>query len=426
MYVVKNKDTENFLGKLKDKLKDRGCDFIKEIESNDLWIQDIFEFGYSASPSHKLDSILMSPRASGNEYDIIEELKEDRKLGFQAINSIIQIRKNNLASFGNFEVSPPTFGFPFGRILLGGRPLNKPEDRKVLHPVGGMNKEVVRFLHAQKIQPPLHLITDWLDLGHVDEILTFIPIPKKGKSSPIDLQIPEALRERLKKYWQNEKEDPTEVDETINNFFNKNEFLVLIADTNIAEGELKNVDGNQKIFPDKEITVSEYLKEDNQLRKLNKEYQKHLVSNKTILQNHLILTENQFIKVPVLFAPQNGLEAEDSLGAVPFFPNMINCLVLGDQIIMPKPQGPEGIFETYMKEQLKDYGIDVIFIEDDGSMLFKNYGGFHCATNVKRKDFGDWWKNKDLVNTNLLGNIPLMDLLFQIMFENLKKQLGEL
>ena len=35
--------------------------------------------------------------------------------------------------------------------------------------------ELRRFLHAQKVQSPVEIFTDWLAVGHVDEILSFVP-----------------------------------------------------------------------------------------------------------------------------------------------------------------------------------------------------------------------------------------------------------
>lgn len=38
-----------------------------------------------------------------------------------------------------------------------------------------MMPEVRRFLYAQKVQSPIEIFTDWLTVGHVDEILSFVP-----------------------------------------------------------------------------------------------------------------------------------------------------------------------------------------------------------------------------------------------------------
>lgn len=40
-----------------------------------------------------------------------------------------------------------------------------------------MTKVVRDFLQAQQVQAPVELYSDWLTVGHVDEFMTFIPIP---------------------------------------------------------------------------------------------------------------------------------------------------------------------------------------------------------------------------------------------------------
>lgn len=40
-----------------------------------------------------------------------------------------------------------------------------------------MTKVVRDFLQAQQVQAPVELYSDWLTVGHVDEFMTFVPIP---------------------------------------------------------------------------------------------------------------------------------------------------------------------------------------------------------------------------------------------------------
>lgn len=35
------------------------------------------------------------------------------------------------------------------------------------------------FLYAQLVQAPVELYSDWLTVGHVDEFVTFVPVPGK-------------------------------------------------------------------------------------------------------------------------------------------------------------------------------------------------------------------------------------------------------
>lgn len=45
-----------------------------------------------------------------------------------------------------------------------------------------MTKVVRDFLQAQQVQAPVELYSDWLTVGHVDEFMTFVPIPGKKVS----------------------------------------------------------------------------------------------------------------------------------------------------------------------------------------------------------------------------------------------------
>lgn len=42
-----------------------------------------------------------------------------------------------------------------------------------------MAKAVRNFLTAQRVQAPVELFSDWLQVGHVDEFLSFIPAPDR-------------------------------------------------------------------------------------------------------------------------------------------------------------------------------------------------------------------------------------------------------
>lgn len=89
-------------------------------------------------------------------------------------------RPDSLDSFGNLEVSPPVTvrgrDYPFGRIIFGGRAYGE---------YGEANREMMpelrRFLHAQRVQTPIEIFTDWLTVGHVDEIINFVPAPNEKR-----------------------------------------------------------------------------------------------------------------------------------------------------------------------------------------------------------------------------------------------------
>lgn len=135
----------------------------------DRWIQDEVEFGFSESPTHTLPVVCDSPRDRG--LDHWAKLQAGPDFGhFQLGGST----PNSLDSFGNLEVSPPVTvrgrHYPFGRIVFGGRAYGDygPNTRQMM-------PELRRFLHAQKVQAPIEIYSDWLTVGHVDEIVSFVP-----------------------------------------------------------------------------------------------------------------------------------------------------------------------------------------------------------------------------------------------------------
>ncbi|WP_062059625.1 protein-arginine deiminase family protein [Aquimarina longa] len=67
---------------------------------------------------------------------------------------------------GNLEVTPPIAGAPLGKIVLGSA------DR--------MDSELFGFLMSQGKQPILNINTSWLDVAHVDELVTFVSDPRSN------------------------------------------------------------------------------------------------------------------------------------------------------------------------------------------------------------------------------------------------------
>ena len=140
----------------------------------DRWIQDEVEFGYVQGATHFIPVVFDSPRDRQ-----LDGFPEKSLLGpdlghFQIGGS----RPNSLDSFGNLEVSPPVVvngrNYPFGRIVFGGRQHGDYSDVS-----RAMMPEVRKFLYSQKVQSPFEIFTDWLTVGHVDEIVCFVPAPTR-------------------------------------------------------------------------------------------------------------------------------------------------------------------------------------------------------------------------------------------------------
>jgi protein-arginine deiminase len=324
----------------------------------DRWIQDEVEFGYTEDVRHALPVVCDSPRDRG-----LDSFPELTLLGpdfghFQVGGST----PNSLDSFGNLEVSPPVTvrgrHYPFGRVIFGGRAYGDygVETRQMM-------PEVRRFLYAQKVQSPIEIFTDWLTVGHVDEILSFVPAE------------------------------------------NDKGFTVLLASPRKCQAILRGLreegHGSAVMFKGRtretadgpvsaEITVDELLA-DAEFWDANAYFQRCMDLNREILVEELDIGENDVFAVPVLFlGPKRDRTAA-------FYPDMVNHLVIGMTSIVPKPYGPivdgECVFERAFRTSLPDR--DIRFI-DDWYSYHDLLGEVHCGTNARRSPFSQarWWEHK--------------------------------
>ncbi|XP_064252992.1 protein-arginine deiminase type-3-like [Passer domesticus] len=313
----------------------------------DRWIQDEVEFGYIQAPHKTLPVVFDSPRDRGlKDFPVRSILGPD--FGYVARQA--PEGASSLDSFGNLEVSPPVTvqgkEYPLGRILIGSS----------FPRVGGRRvaKAVRDFLVAQKVQAPVELFSDWLTVGHVDEFLSFVPAPDR-KGFRLLLASPSACYQLLK-----EKQEE-------------------------GFGEAAMFQGLDRV---PKPTINEILANE-ELRKFNDYAQSCISWNRDILKCSLGLAEPDILDIPQLFQSNAHSEAEA------FFPDMVNMLVLGRHLGIPKPFGPvvggRCCLEQRVRELLEPLGLSCTFIDD-----FFSYhvllGEVHCGTNVRRKPFAfKWW-----------------------------------
>ncbi|XP_049627977.1 protein-arginine deiminase type-1 [Suncus etruscus] len=314
---------------------------------NDRWIQDEMEFGYIEAPHKSIPVVFDSPRNRG-----LKDFPYKKILGpdFGYVTREIPFAgPSGLDSFGNLDVSPPvTVGgkeYPLGRILIGNS-FPRSGGRR-------MAKVVREFLRAQQVQAPVELYSDWLSVGHVDEFLSFVPTSDQ-KGFRLLLASPNACL----KLFQEKKEE--------------------------GHGHAAQFDGlrhkkNQSI---NEMLADRDLKSDSQYA------QKCIDWNRKVLKQELGLTEQDIIDIPQLFSVKGSY-------AEAFFPDMVNMVVLGQYLGIPKPFGPiingRCCLEEKVRELLEPLGLHCVFI-DDYLSYHELLGEIHCGTNVRRKPFSfKWW-----------------------------------
>ncbi|NWH88951.1 PADI1 deiminase, partial [Aegithalos caudatus] len=341
---------EAFLEGLRALLRKANCRLTvcSEQESrSDRWIQDELEFGYVEAPHKTFPVVFDSPRNRG-----LKDFAFKKILGpdFGYVTREPPGKNvTSLDSFGNLDVSPPVMvrgkEYPLGRILIGS-PLPWASGRR-------MCRAVRDFLSAQAVQAPLEVYSEWLSVGHVDEFLTFVPaLDRKGFR--LLLASPNACYKLFREKQQQGHGEATQ-------------FI------GMKGSEQKSID---------EILADESLRSD------NRHAQRCIDWNRDLLKQELGLSEQDIVDIPQLFILRGS--RADAL-----FPDMVNMLVLGRHLGIPKPFGPvvggRCCLEQRVRELLEPLGLSCTFIDDFFSYHVLS-GDVHCGTNVRRKPFAfKWW-----------------------------------
>ncbi|NXW89448.1 PADI1 deiminase, partial [Alopecoenas beccarii] len=335
---------EVFLEGLRALLKKANCKLTicSEVETrSDRWIQDELEFGYVEAPHKTFPVVFDSPRNRGlKDFAFKKILGPD--FGYVTRESPGK-EVTSLDSFGNLDVSPPVTvrgkEYPLGRILIGS-PLPWATGRR-------MSKAVRAFLYAQKVQAPVEVYSEWLTQQSVTPGLS-------PQGFRLLLASPNACYKLFKEMQRQ----------------GHGEAMQLVGLKGIQR---RSID---------DILADASLKSD------NRHVQRCIDWNRDLLKQELGLSEQDIIDIPQLFILK-GTHADA------FFPNMVNMLVLGKHLGIPKPFGPkvggQCCLEQRVRELLEPLGLTCTFIND-----FFSYhllcGDVHCGTNVRRKPFAfKWW-----------------------------------
>uniref|UniRef100_A0A671KBA3 protein-arginine deiminase n=1 Tax=Sinocyclocheilus anshuiensis TaxID=1608454 RepID=A0A671KBA3_9TELE len=353
VYVCSTNDNYTFLKSIKN-LVDK-CGYKLKIcheymNRGDRWIQDELEFGYIDSPHHQFPVVLDSPR-DGDLQDFPYESILGPDFGYVTRHALNE-EVSSLDSFGNLEVSPPVTvngkSYPLGRIIIG-----------VAFPTAtrgrNMTQVVQDFLWAQKVQEPIALYSDWLVVGHVDEFMTFVPAPDRKK------------------------------------------FRLLLASPDAGYKVFKSLQNNghgkAEMFPGKHSLIFCFKKS---LPSTTVHILNCIDWNRDMLKKELGLDDEDIIDLPILF---KVLEEKTGPRAVAYYPDMVNMIVLGDKLGVPKPFGPKVngrcALETEVCSLLEPLGLKCTFI-DDFAPYHKLLGEVHCGSNVLREPSPFKWWNLEL------------------------------
>lgn len=344
--------------------------------SDDIWAQDFVEPGYISMPGpngpiilHVMIRSAQDERVAGRQ--VFEYL---RKAGVGAVQHLGGER-NDVNAMGNLETIPPYKfrgkRYPAGRIIMGVHNTTTPF--------------IMEYLRAQQVQDPLLLDTDCLAIGHVDEIVQFLPVnsPRGWVMMVADpISGLEMLQNAVKDGHGNTRA-----------FSRQNDTVGNPTDLFLIPGGLHGVpdDSISKVLAWEGILTA------------NTAIASCIQRNIRLLKAETGVTDREIIRVPVMFrtglafAPGTGYgperNASTTLG-VSLYPNPINGLVLNNgDILAPTPWGPviDGvdILAAAVKTIYHKLGFQVSFVDNWNS--HHTWGGeVHCGTNVIRE--GErWW-----------------------------------
>lgn len=348
--------------------------------NSDRWMRDVMKVGFATLPRGGAPAADHTPALLRTPVNRRNGTSPDRKLldrfpwrevagpdfGYVAPRYPF-IAGSTRDSFGNLECSPPVRAhgthFRFGRLVYGASG----------NAVGDMDRRLVRFLESQEVQRPFSIDTSWLNVGHVDEVLCFCPMPTADNGFKVLLASPRAALDVLRDAQQNG---------------HGNVEILGAPQHNAALWPLK-LGAYTRLTVDGVLNDAAFVTVQNNVQAS--------IDNNVIptLRAELGLRARDFIHLPVLFLALFGGPEH-----VAYTPDVVNMLVVTRpngiaDLVIPKPFGPvingNCAFETDITQKLAaDYDVNVvagkgrIHFADDFFTYHDLRGEIHCGTNEER------------------------------------------
>jgi protein-arginine deiminase len=355
----------------------------------DPWAQDIFEMAYASmpKPSGKAQIISIALRSAqpqrssallplsevlGRNVGIVEQWTSDSEF-------LPENGDYSLNSTGNFGTIPPYSHrgnqYPFGRILYGAGKAWMATGGGIIDTVAPETLELVdrfpdasfvRMLVDQNMQRPVVIDTTWLAVGHIDEIVAFVPADNR-------------------RGWKVVVADPKTAWKLLSSLVDKG-----YGDTKFLSGLERWASG---IDPDQLNRTVKNVVNDARLKKAQIAAQIKIAGVINALKGEIGITDADIIRVPVLFEPTYF----NNQSYVALTPNAANLVVLSkNTVAVAKQHGPlvKGIdiFNEAVKDAFESADLTVAWVED----YIQAHGGsgeIHCQSNFLR-DPGKsarWW-----------------------------------
>ena len=357
----------------------------------DPWVQDMFEMAYATMPKpngkaqiiylalrspqpQRMTAQLPLAEALGPNVGIVEQWADDSGLARQNGDY-------SSNSTGNFGMIPPySFNgkhYPLGRIVYGAGDAWMQTGGGIIDSsiaLGNVfklkprfpDRSFVRMLAAQAMQKPLVIDSAWLSVGHIDEIVAFVP----------------AATERG---WKVVVADPLGAWNLLSNIvangLGDSKFLSKLepwADGLVPEEVAKTVND---VFNNRALNRAQIITH------------RKIAGVIRTLKAETGIVDSDIIRVPVLF------EASffNNRSYFAKTPNAANLVVLSQgSVAVAKQHGPlingVDVFEKAIATALGDSGLSVQWVEDYVQAHGGN-GEIHCQSNVLRDPGGlsKWW-----------------------------------
>ncbi|XP_037354834.1 protein-arginine deiminase type-6 isoform X1 [Talpa occidentalis] len=336
------------------------------------WLQDEMAFCYTQAPHKTISFLLDTPRVLK-----LEDFPMKYSLS-PGVGYVTRLTKDHrvasMDSIGNLMVSPPVKvkgkEYPLGRILIGSSFYPSKEGRD-------MSKALRGFLYAQRVQAPVELFSDWLMVGHVDEFLCFLPTRDKREGEKGFRLLLASPSSCYKLFQEKQKEG--------------------YGDTVLFE----EVRDDQLLSNGREAYTINQLLADEDMRKQNDYVEKCINLNRELLKRELGLVERDIVDIPQLFCLEQLTNVPSSqqtgkLFARPYFPNLMQMIVLDKNLGIPKPFGPQikgaCCLEEKICQLLEPLDFTCTFI-DDFDCYLTDIGDFCACANIRRVPFAfKWWR----------------------------------
>ncbi|MEJ8632506.1 protein-arginine deiminase domain-containing protein [Streptomyces sp. MS2.AVA.5] len=374
----------------------------------DRWAQDFVEpaFVSMTGPNGKRQVIRVMLSFAQRDRDAGRELFEKlrgRDVGVIHVTDREGPAAWSLNSMGNLETIPPYthdgHSFPAGRIIMGERTDSGARPSKVMR----------TLLTSQGMQDPLLLDVSWLDVGHVDEFVQFLPADTP-RGWRIGISDPEAGLQLLRKakhhghgqtkmFSHPGSSDSPASKETIDRALASRHLVadnemaarqiaanleILKRETGITDAEIVRVPALYTRTPQTHTTKNQ---EPSVPRLTRMGAGTDPVNSREGHGQHERRTENPT-------TPLTAREAAVMTGS--YIPGAVNGLVLTrDHYLAPHQWGPvidgRDIFTQAVTTAYQQAGLKVSYI-DDWYTYHLGRGEVHCGTNTLRDTTAAWWQ----------------------------------